>query len=80
MTPAEHRAEAERLLELAGDTQMLMVKVPGRISQDQAEDIKVRFHQETGRRPMVLSQDITVNDNSILLQALTHAILGQESA
>ena len=57
-----------------------MVKVAGRIGQDQAEDIKVRFHQETGRRPMVLSQDITVGDSGILLAALTHAILSQESA
>ena len=77
MTPAEHRAEAERLLELTGDPS-LTIKVSGHLNAERAELIKERFVAETGRRPLVISEDIHVNDNGILLAALTHAILGQE--
>ena len=76
-TRAEHRAEAERLLTLAGDIPMMTVTVPKSITPEAAQKIRQQFEDALGRRPLVLRNGIEVNDNGILLAALTHALLAQ---
>ena len=76
MTPAEHRAEAERLLNLA-DTRDI-ITVDETLTNHLAHIIQVEFEADTGRRPIVVPHNVHINTTPLLLAALTHAVLGQQ--
>ena len=76
MTPAEHRAEAERLLDLAHTQDVITVHGP--LTRERAESIRDEFEATAGRRPVVVPSSVHVNNTPLLLAALTHAVLGQQ--
>jgi len=75
VTPNEHYSEAERLLEQAAS--LTVITVPEHVTKVEAEEIAERFQKTTGARPVVAAGRVHVDASSVLLAALTHAVLAQ---